>query len=131
MALSKQAKVLSKTQVNVLLHYVSQKRQPIRNRVIVLLSVKAGLRAKEIAHLQWSNVLNAESEIAGVLEITDKVSKGSSGRVIPLNKELKKSLASLLKRVSELLCMSNLVHASKLKEHDDNDDFQGTTGRTA
>jgi len=34
-------------------------------------------------------------------------------------------------RVSDLLCMSNLAHASKLKEHDDNDDFQGTTGRAA
>ena len=33
--------------------------------------------------------------------------------------------------LSDLLCMSNLVHASKLKEHDDNDDFQGTTGRAA
>ena len=96
MALSKQAKVLSKTQVNALLHYVSQKRQPIRNCVIVLLSIKAGLRAKEIAHLQWLNVLNADGEIGDVLEITDKVSKGSSGRVIPLNKELKMSLSSLL-----------------------------------
>ena len=34
-------------------------------------------------------------------------------------------------RVSDLLCMSNSVHASKLKEHDDNDDFQGTAGRAA
>jgi hypothetical protein len=34
-------------------------------------------------------------------------------------------------RVSDLLCMSNLVHASQLKEHDDNDDIQGTTGRAA
>ena len=41
-------------------------------------------------------MLNAESEIGDVLEITDKVSKGSSGRIIPLNKELKKSLSSLL-----------------------------------
>ena len=30
-----------------------------------------------------------------------------------------------------LLCMTDLAHASKLKEHDDNDDFQGTTGRAA
>ena len=29
-------------------------------------------------------------------------------------------LASL-KRVSDILCMSNLVHAFKLKEHEDND----------
>ena len=34
-------------------------------------------------------------------------------------------------RVSVLLCMTDLAHASKLKEHDDNDDFQGTTGRAA
>ena len=29
-----------------------------------------------------------------------------------------------LPRVSDILCMSNLVHASKLKEHEDNDDYQ-------
>ena len=30
----------------------------------------------------------------------------------------------LKERVSDILCMSNLVHASKLKEHEDNDDYQ-------
>jgi hypothetical protein len=34
-------------------------------------------------------------------------------------------------RVSDLLCMSNLAHASKLKEHDDNDDIQGSIRRAA
>ena len=34
-------------------------------------------------------------------------------------------------RVSGLLCMSKLVHASPMKEHDDNDDIQRTTRRTA
>ncbi len=34
-------------------------------------------------------------------------------------------------RVSDLLCMSNLSHASILKEHDNNDDFQGRSRRTA
>ena len=34
-------------------------------------------------------------------------------------------------RVSDLLCMSNLAHASKLKEHDDNDDIQGSIRRSA
>jgi hypothetical protein len=33
--------------------------------------------------------------------------------------------------VSDLLCICDLVHASKLKEHDDNDDFQGITRRAA
>jgi putative transposase len=34
-------------------------------------------------------------------------------------------------RVSDLLCMSNLAHASKMKEHDNNDYFQRITGRAA
>ena len=34
-------------------------------------------------------------------------------------------------RVSDLLCMSNLSHASILKEHDNNDDFQGSSRRAA
>jgi putative transposase len=34
-------------------------------------------------------------------------------------------------RVSDLLCMSNLAHASPTKEHDNDDDFQGTCRRAA
>jgi hypothetical protein len=32
-------------------------------------------------------------------------------------------------RVSDFLCMSHSVHASKLKEHDDNDDFRKRSPR--
>lgn len=34
-------------------------------------------------------------------------------------------------RVSDLLCMSDLAHASKLQEHDDNDDIEGSIRRAA
>ena len=34
-------------------------------------------------------------------------------------------------RVFCILCMTDLAHASPTKEHDDDDDFQGTTGRAA
>ena len=34
-------------------------------------------------------------------------------------------------RVSDLLCMSNLVHASLTKEHEDNDDYEGSIRRAA
>lgn len=48
MSLGKQAKILSKGQVDAVLGYLTKTRHPFRNRVIFLLSVKAGLRAKEI-----------------------------------------------------------------------------------
>ena len=35
------------------------------------------------------------------------------------------------KRVSDLLCMSNSVHASLTKEHEDNDDYEGSIRRAA
>ena len=53
MGLGKQAKTLSKGQVEAMLAYLSTTRHPERNRLIFLLSVKAGLRAKEIARLNW------------------------------------------------------------------------------
>jgi len=50
MSLGKQAKTLSKGQVEAVLVYLTKTRWPARNRLIFLLSAKAGLRAKEIAN---------------------------------------------------------------------------------
>ncbi len=63
MGLGKQAKTLSKGQVDAVLGYLAKTRWPTRNRVIFLLSVKAGLRAKEIASLTWRMVTDARGQI--------------------------------------------------------------------
>jgi integrase len=47
----KQAKILSHQHVEDLLLFADTTRHPQRNRVIILLSLKAGLRAAEIANL--------------------------------------------------------------------------------
>ena len=51
MGLLKQAKTLSKRQITLTTALLQQTRYPTRNLAIFLLSVKAGLRAKEIASL--------------------------------------------------------------------------------
>jgi len=96
MSLGKQAKILTKKQVGQLLWYVGTLRNPTRNQVIVMLSVKAGLRAKEIAGLTWSMITDADGDIASSIHLTDKASKGRGGRVIPLNMQLRLKLADLL-----------------------------------
>ena len=96
MALSKQAKILTKKQVDNLLWYVGSLRQPLRNRTIVRLSVRAGLRAKEIAGLKWSMITDAEGKISDSIHLTDAASKGRSGRIIPLNMTLRHQLEDLL-----------------------------------
>jgi integrase len=53
----RRAKILSSSDVDDLLLFASCTRHPLRNRVIVLLSAKAGLRAHEIASLTWDMVV--------------------------------------------------------------------------
>lgn len=92
MGIGKQAKILSKGQVEAVLSYLTTTRHPERDRVIFLLSLKAGLRAKEIAALQWSMVTDAEGKLSDAIHLPNSASKGRSGRVIPLNRDLRTAL---------------------------------------
>ena len=96
MALGKQAKILTKKQIDQLIWYVGTLRQPLRNEVIIMLSVRAGLRAKEIAGLKWAMITDADGEISDSIHLTDEASKGKSGRIIPLNMKLRQKLEDLL-----------------------------------
>jgi len=94
--LGKQAKTLTKAQVEAVLGYLSNTRHPARNRLVLLLSIKAGLRAKEIASLTWDMVTTSEGEIGTAIHLTNRASKGrAGGRVVPLNKELRSALSDL------------------------------------
>jgi len=95
MGIGKQAKILNPKQVEAILHHIGNRRNGLRNQVIFLLSIRAGLRAKEIASLKWSMVVGADGEVADYIHLTNDASKGNSGRIIPINKGLKASLAEL------------------------------------
>src|SRR5258707_12655322 len=86
-SLSKQAKTLSKGQVEAVLGYLAKTRHPTRNRLIFLLSAKAGLRAKEIARLTWWMVNDSQGEVGRAICLQDSASNGKTGRMIPLNDE--------------------------------------------
>jgi integrase len=81
----KQAKVLSEKEVEDLLFFAKTTRNPDRNRVIILLSVKAGLRAAEIANLTWDMVTDAMGNVSSRIELRDHAAKMGSGRTIPMN----------------------------------------------
>ena len=92
MGLGKQAKTLSKHQQAAILSYLTTTRHPERNKVIFLLSVRAGLRAKEIAFITWSMITDAEGQIADVIYLPNTASKGKSGGIIWMNQDLKAAL---------------------------------------
>ncbi len=102
----KQAKILIRQQVLAALRHVRRSRYPQRDRVIILLSVKAGLRAillsvkaglraGEIAKLTWPMLLDPDGRIANHIELYDRAAKKRSGRTIPLHPALRRELQRL------------------------------------
>ena len=60
-----------------------------------LLSVDAGLRAKEIAALEWSMITDASGQLTDQIRLQDKAAKGKSGGVVWVSKRLGLALARL------------------------------------
>ena len=93
--LNRQAKVLRSGQIRAVLDHLSRSRHPVRNRVIFLLSLRAGLRAKEIAALEWRMITDADGNIADAVRLTNAAAKGRSGGVVPMAAELRNGLEAL------------------------------------
>jgi integrase len=93
MSLTKQAKTLTEKQVKLVLAHLATTRDAQRNSVIFLLSVDAGLRSKEIASVEWTMVLDAQSQLTDAIRLEDRSAKGKSGGVIFISSRLAAVLA--------------------------------------
>lgn len=91
----RQAKILSDKHVETALRAVLKTRYPARNRAILLLSIKAGLRAGEIAKLTWPMVCGPDGKLGDTIELHDIAAKKCSGRTIPMHGEIKRALLAL------------------------------------
>jgi integrase len=112
----KQAKILSDAQVRAALGHVdSVSRYPERDRVMILLSVKAGLRAKEIAGLTWSMVTDAEGTLGDAIHLPNSASKGrNGGRTISLNPTLREALEVLrANRGDDARSDAHIIHSER------------------
>lgn len=92
----RQAKTISKGVMRQATCAIRRRPTAERDMVILLLAVHAGLRACEIAGLQWRMVLNAKGRIGATIELEDRFAKRGSGRRIPIHADLKKALFKLL-----------------------------------
>jgi integrase len=94
MSLGKQAKTITEAQERAILGYLADGRHAQRNRVMFLLSVDAGLRAKEIAAVTWEMVTDATGALTDEIRLQDKASKGKSGGVVFVSNRLGTELAA-------------------------------------
>jgi integrase len=110
--IGKQAKVLSRDDLKRVLSLVRLGPMPVRNRVIVLLAVRAGLRACEISGLTWAMVQDANGDVAPLLDVRSGIAKCGHGRRVPVHRELMSALVSL-KRMTPNIDTYSPVIASR------------------
>ncbi len=90
----KQAKVVTPPMLKRMLRHVSQSSFPERDRAMILLSIKAGLRACEIAGLDWAMVLDPQGRVSGTINVRDIIAKKRGGRRIPTHPDLRRALGA-------------------------------------
>ena len=86
------ARVLEPADVRRLLELTITQRHPSRNKSMILLSFKAGLRACELAGLTWQMVLQSDGKVADQLIVSGQIAKNGSGRLVPTHPELRSAL---------------------------------------
>jgi integrase/recombinase XerD len=113
----KQAKVVTPPMLKRMLRYVSRSSSlfPARDRAMILLSIKAGLRACEIAGLDWSMVLDAQGRVSGTINVRDVIAKKRGGRRIPMHPELRKALEALARTTETVGPIIRSARGSHLK----------------
>lgn len=93
--MTKQAKILTDAQIKAAMATVTDPS----DRIMIVLSVKAGLRACEIAALTWPMVTDAEGALADAIALPDVATKGKSGgRQIPMHPDIAGELAKAADR---------------------------------
>lgn len=111
--LHRQAKTLSAAQIRAVEAHLQGTRHPLRNRVIFLLSLRAGLRAKEIADLTWGMVTDPQGQLANVIRLTNAAAKGKSGGVVPIAKRLRLALEQLRQLSSDPIGDSPVIRTER------------------
>ena len=91
----RQAKLLTEPIIRRALAVLDRRPERRRDRAILLLSLRAGLRAGEIAGLEWQMVLTPAGRVDGTLSVADRIAKRGGGRRIPVHPELRRALQAL------------------------------------
>ena len=99
-------------------NYLDRRRNALRNRTIFLLSVRAGLRAKQIACLRCNMLLDVDGVLSAEMAFQNEATKGKSGRQIPLNKELRASQSELLEQRRQLSRFQPSEHVIRTERAD-------------
>lgn len=109
-----QAAVVSETELKRVLAVVAQHGiLSSRNRLAVLLSYWAGMRAGEIAALKIKDVVNEDRSVRDRIHLSVKQTKGKKGRTVFLNSKLQREIQKYLDMLEWEVDQQALIRSSK------------------
>ena len=94
----RQACILTPAVIRRVSIVISRRRSGARDIAMFLLSYRAGLRAAEIAQLDWSMLKTADGRLSSTIAVRDSIAKKGGGRTVPTHPELRAALQELFKR---------------------------------
>lgn len=89
------ANIVSLSEYRHLIDRLVNRRHELRDKAMVLLSFKAGLRACEIAGLDWSMVTDCSGAIANTISVGRGIAKNGRARRLPMHPQLRAALVAL------------------------------------
>jgi len=124
----KQARVLTQTEIKRLLKVVSTTKHAGRNRLIVMLSYLAGLRACEIAALRVGDViteLNDSWEVKNEVLLKSSQTKGSKAQTVVFSTQLMKEISDYYKTIRLVVDRTDHLIGSQKKAGFSSQTIQG------
>jgi integrase/recombinase XerD len=95
--MTKQAKVLSNAEVRKVLDYVATRKHSLRNRALVMMMFKTGMRVSEVASLRIRDVMDTESNIKNEIRLLAENTKTNEARTVFVNEKLRRELQQYAK----------------------------------
>ena len=115
----KQARVLTHAEIKRLLRVVSTTKHAARNRLVVMLSYMAGLRACEIAALKVGDVINELKdgtwEVKTEAVLKSNQTKGNKAQTVVFSSALRKEIGVYYAQSEETLEMTDFLIISQKK----------------
>jgi integrase len=100
---AKRAKTLSEEQyLRVLDHIQLNSRERERDTLIMALTMRAGLRACEVARMKMASLVDPDGMILPTIMVFGATSKTGRDREIPMHPEIKRALVAFRRRYPEL-----------------------------
>ena len=109
----KQAPVLSDQDMKRMLRRCGPSGMGARNRCMMMLSWAGGMRVGEIAALTVDDVLNPEGQVREEIRLRAEQTKGSRGRTVLVNRQLKAEIEIFLRSFKKPLTPERPLIASK------------------